>query len=65
VGSITTRSPSGRSFVVEAVAVANVRSSWDGDPSRRHCSMDMGTWRGSVARRPWAIVPKRPRAIWW
>src|SRR5215212_6555675 len=32
VGWITTRSPSGRSFVAEAVAVAvaNVHSSWDG-----------------------------------
>jgi len=29
VGWITTRSPSGRSFVADAVAVANVHSSWD------------------------------------
>jgi hypothetical protein len=37
VGWITTRSPSGRSFVVDAVAVANV-----------HSSLDVGTLPASV-----------------
>src|SRR5258708_18859722 len=66
VGWITTRSPSGRSFVVEAVAVANVHSSWDDGvavvASRWFGAREIGCADGPVRcgeRRDWA--PNRPQ----
>jgi len=47
VGWITTRSPKGRSFVVEAVAVANVHSSWDAGVA----PVVAARWTGTAHRR--------------
>src|SRR3954464_3520819 len=71
VGWITTRSPSGRSFVADAVAVANVHSSWDDGITPASARMAGRRPRvrlrpercGEVPRRGWAGGPRALRRL--
>jgi hypothetical protein len=62
VGWITTRSPSGRSFVVDAVAVANVQSSWDAELAPASLLDGLGRSRHRLVSR--TVLAGASRALW-